>query len=298
MTRARSLLLALCLTACSRREVSIEPEPRASASADQAESEGASAKPAPPLPETKLLDSGNEPRAALGFRVARDAAATLRFTVRMPPREPLRLIVEARVPSVTPGGEARCEIRVTGVEALDGGPSDGDGLVGFHGFAITTSRGAVVKRRLHNQGLLVGHVIEPAFNQWLGDLAPVFPAEPIGVGARWQVERRISKQLYEADETVVYKLAALEGRRATLEVEAAQSAGPQPMYLVNPLLREHAYLLEMKGHGTARLDVDLDGLPLAFGHSLVEGEGKADFTRNDETSHHELKNRIELDVER
>jgi hypothetical protein len=91
----------------------------------------------------------------------------------------------------------------------------------------------------------------------------------------------------------------LDGRRAIVEIEVTESAEPQELMLINPLSGDDGRLLEMKGKGSARLDLDLGGLPLSFGHGAIEDHTTMRFTsRSEETKEITKTTRLEVDVAR
>jgi len=53
----------------------------------------------------------------------------------------------------------------------------------------------------------------------------------------------------------------------------------------------------MKGHGSGRLDLDLDGPPLARGHTVVENDERMRFRSDGQETQDEKTTRIELDID-
>jgi hypothetical protein len=238
------------------------------------------------------------PRSTLRFHPAAGTTSTIHVTVGGTRFRDTRLAVEVRVTEVSRDGTARCQLSVTGVDAPDGGPLDMDGIAGaYSGFVIATSRGTVVKHQFSSANKL-SWGLHPFFTQWIWDLAPTLPAEPIGVGARWRVERKTWKQTYEdVSAPVDYRLAAFDGRRATIEASITESAAPQTLFLTSAGSSDHGRLLRMKGQGKARLEIDLGGPPLAFGHSMVEVQERIFFSSRGQESERDSTERVDLDIQ-
>ncbi|MBI4956641.1 MAG: hypothetical protein HY908_31780 [Myxococcales bacterium] len=258
--------------------------------------------------DVRVLDVGAEPRGPLRLRVRSGTTATLRVKVVRTgePRPgtglewqrlgtPEHLIFEATAVAVGPDGTSRLELRLR--EALpqestwdppreraflsatacglpDEEPSPGAGLAASYELQVHSHRGA----------RLAGAVM-----QWLWLFSPAFPAEPVGIGARWQVTRRVptSGCFSSSRATVTYRLStAMEplpaeaaggwqggggaGGDVALDVDAIQVVGPQYLGLSEPAAPVHMEGLTRRGGG--RIEVALGDLPVALGRTVVEEE--------------------------
>ena len=93
--------------------------------------------------------------------------------------------------------------------------------------------------------------------QSLKELTPPFPDEPVGVGARWMV-RSTPEIGFVARQESTYTLAERDGERVALEVDSSTVAERQPVDSGHPQVA--AELLEMQGHFTSRMTIDLGRL--------------------------------------
>ncbi|MBW2462357.1 MAG: hypothetical protein JRH11_11985 [Deltaproteobacteria bacterium] len=57
-----------------------------------------------------------------------------------------------------------------------------------------------------------------------------FPEEPVGIGARWQVERTVDLHTHDVDQVVTYELVDLAGTRGQLRITVEQTAEAQPLH--------------------------------------------------------------------
>ena len=94
----------------------------------------------------------------------------------------------------------------------------------------------------------------------MSDSGTPLPVEPVGIGARWQVDERIESAGLPVDRTTTYTLRALDGRRATLDVAVTQSAEPRTLDDPNLPAGTVARLEKLSGSGGGTLVVDLDRL--------------------------------------
>lgn len=87
----------------------------------------------------------------------------------------------------------------------------------------------------------------------------IFPAEPVGAGAKWEVKRKVKSQGANAERTTTYELTALDGDLATVKVVQVQRAGKQK--IPNPMMPQmKADLVKMANKSTATISVDLTKL--------------------------------------
>lgn len=124
--------------------------------------------------------------------------------------------------------------------------------------------------------------VSPRLRAMLGNIRTAlisipFPDEPIGLQARWEVERRFEVSGVFVDQVVTYSLLERQGESLRLQVTARQSAQPQSVDGV----RLEAYESSVVGSSTVRLDyfVPFSEAKAATRMRLTEsGEGRAEPT--------------------
>lgn len=102
-------------------------------------------------------------------------------------------------------------------------------LLRVKGWSEMDSQGRI--RRSEFTGL---ENVAPRLSAMLGNIRTAllsipFPDEPIGVRARWEVDRRILLYGMWVDQAVTYSLMAIDGNNLKLQIQATQSAPPQQM---------------------------------------------------------------------
>lgn len=97
------------------------------------------------------------------------------------------------------------------------------------------------------------------------------PAEPIGIGAVWEVRRLIRIWSARVDQVTRYQLVDRDGDRLRLHVTMRQTA-PQQIADLNPKLELHVRTYEMSAEGQILVDLDL---PIAL-QAELESQSEAD----------------------
>ena len=94
-------------------------------------------------------------------------------------------------------------------------------------------------------------------DQALQQLAIPFPAEEVGVGARWTAELPVKITGMELLQMTEYRLVAMEGNRVTVALTARCLAEPQLFRLPNMPDDARCELIDLDGTATGELTVDL-----------------------------------------
>jgi len=89
----------------------------------------------------------------------------------------------------------------------------------------------------------------------LGQLAAPLPAEPVGVGAKWQVDSVVTDKGMSVNQSAVYTLEKLEGSKIQLAVTITQDAKDQTVS--TPQGDAKLSSLSTKGTGTSSLDLTM-----------------------------------------
>lgn len=262
MTRSTSLVvgLAAAMTACAPK---YQPQT-------------ALVDPGPPLrvpPEIRVLDPGVTPRAPLRYRVAPGEVETLYVELAMARSveshgegatgglPPIQLEVRMGPASPTPEGYIRHPVAITQIRiakaadrmdpvAREQLEKSLEPLLQVQGWSEMDAEGRI--RRSEFSGL---ENVQPRLVSMLANvrsalLTVPFPAEPVGVRARWEVDRRLQLSGAWINQAVTYDLMKREGDTLTLQISATQSGAPQPMGDV----KLEAYQASILGSAVVRLD--------------------------------------------
>lgn len=254
------LLLLGALSACNRGAVTDPPEQPLGPNERER-----------PMTTVRLLDAGRSPRRPLRFRPRIGAAQTFELTAKRARGPTLRLRLEAKVLEVTPDLDVRYDLTLIRAEERRD-DAVWEVVPPLPGHTRANDRGWI---RASQQS---GYPTKPrtllpenALRQWEIDLGPALPTEPVGVGARWEVTKKVQKTTYEAQQTAIYTLTALEDHGGSLRIEGSQQATRQVRALAGLWGNEPRQFVSMRGKVRAEVAFDL-GLPLATGKTAVSTE--------------------------
>ena len=228
----------------------------------------------------RLLDHGKEPLRPLRYtwQVDRKELMTieLRTTVSTEgqdiPLPPLHVVVAIDPQSVTPAGDLRFAWSVlrAGADADAGGapPQVAEGWKQQIAPVEHLSGTAVVGPDGVSKGVTVEGPADAATDaemvtqvvQMLRDVAAPLPAEPVGVGARWQKVSTLDAKNGHATQTDTYTLAELHGDRGKLADVLAQTASPQLLPSPDGTGAPPARVDSLLTSGTSTLAFDLGRL--------------------------------------
>ena len=219
----------------------------------QYEPQTALVDPGPPrrvLPTIRVLDPGMTPRAPMRYRVTPGQTEVLYVELVMLRATeaggqeqgggipPIQLQVKMGPAQPAPDGLLRHPVKITQVrvskvadqmsaaarEELD---ALLEPLLSVEGWSEMDAQGRI--RRSEFTGL---DNVPPRLASMLGNIRTAllsipFPDEPIGVRARWAVDRKIQFSGIWVDQTVTYDLMEMDGKTLKLQIQANQSAPPQ-----------------------------------------------------------------------
>lgn len=209
--------------------------------------------PGPPdrvLPTIRVLDAGMTPRVPLRYRVPPGQTEVLHLEVvrgRVMQASqgaaqggipPVRLEVRIGPAEPTPNGLIRHPIQITQVRlsrmAEKMSPAERQQiektlapLLQVQGWSEMDVQGRV--RRGEFRGL---EDVQPQIRTMLANIRSAlltvpFPDEPLGVRARWEVERKLQLAGVWIDQVVTYHIERMDGEELVLQVTARQTAQPQ-----------------------------------------------------------------------
>ncbi|MCW5801560.1 MAG: hypothetical protein KIT31_04175 [Deltaproteobacteria bacterium] len=213
----------------------------------------------------RLRSAGAEPRRALRYRpvagVTYDLALGMSATMRMTSAGhhmygrdgDSRTRLSLHVASVAPGAIA---IDVTVHEVVEPRFDPGRGgrasLDGLRGTFTMDERGVLASA---SASLASSSVRDQLY---LLDYLHAFPAEPVGVGATWEIDQIVTRTGITMRSTQTYRLEAIDGDRIRTSMTEVQDAPPQ---LVPALAYEALSVFEnltMRGGGSAEQEIALD----------------------------------------
>ena len=202
--------------------------------------------------EVTVLDPGAEPRRKLRLRPV--AGSTTRTVMEsrialttsiageslpMDPAPGFRAVLVQRVDRVDEDGTAHVELSYTDVEAVGAPGADpelvesmNDTLADLENLKSTAridARGRVLEMSTDSDEIsnpLAARTIESLSSQ-MQNLSAPFPAEPVGLGARWSFSSEASVMGLKMRSTFQFTLSALDGDAYQLDVTSTSEAPPQ-----------------------------------------------------------------------
>lgn len=232
--------------------------------------------PGPPqrvLPTMRVLDAGMTPRVPLRYRVEPGTTEVLYVELARAQAmqagdqggqsgiPPVQLEVKMGPAEPTPQGLIRHQVQITQVRIsqmaqkmspaqLEQLESTLAPLLQVQGWSEMDVQGRV--RRGEFRGM---EEVPPRLRTMLGNIRSAlltvpFPDEPLGVRARWEVERRVQFSGVWVDQVVTYHIEKMDGRELELQITARQTASPQS--IGNGRLE--AYQASIMGSSVVRLE--------------------------------------------
>ena len=299
-TAALVAVLAVCGCRDRDREAEIAPKPAVVADAAAVEPEAAVER----TPEITLLDPGAEPTGRLRYDLEVGSTEKLTLTMsysaenRLEGAAPQRLkfpgmkmvfsveVVEA----VDDGVRYKFELIETGLtDTSDADPTlvkmAGAGLkksVGLRGSAVVDELGVIREGDLDIPAGLDPNmrVMMQSMKSSMEQLSSPLPAEPLGVGARWELEQNLAQAGVSLVQTTTYTLSESDKGERQLEGEIRQQAGRQEVTLPNV---EKAELITLEAKGKSVLELDLGRLAPRSGTVAIESRSQFEITMKGQT---------------
>ena len=211
--------------------------------------------PGPPQrvpPTIRVLDAGMTPRAPLRYMVAPGTIEVLYLelaraqAIEADGQEadsalpPIQIEVKIGPAEPTPEGFIRHQVKIIQVRlsqmAEEMSPAQREEmqktlahLLQVEGWSEMDVQGRVRRGEFHGM-----EDVPPNLRTMLGDirnalLTVPFPDEPLGVRARWEVERNLQFSGIWVDQVVTYDIQKIDKRRIEMQITARQSAAPQAL---------------------------------------------------------------------
>lgn len=211
--------------------------------------------PGPPLrklPTIRVLDQGLTPRAPIRYRVAPGATEVLYLElaraqamqagteVAQSGLPPVQLQVKLGPASPTPQGFIRHPVQITQVRisemAQKMSPAQREQmerrlapLLQLRGWSEMDIQGRVRRAEFEGTDAVPPDLLTLLGNVRTALLSVPFPDEPLGIRARWEVERRVQFSGVWADQVVTYHIEKIERDQLGLQITARQTAPPQTL---------------------------------------------------------------------
>jgi len=233
-------------------------------------------------PVVKLLEPGAEPRSDLSYALAKGVTQKMVMTMDMamgmkvgsqavPPTSLPRMSMgmDAATVDKNAAGEFKIDSHLTTVSVDPSGAQQEQmaralrpQLEGMRGLSM--AYWVSPKGRVHDVKLGMPPSMPPAAQQLLQGMSQSFesmvtplPAEPVGVGARWQVVSRTATGGADILQSAIYTLKARDGARATLEVKLVQLAASDTIHTAQMPAGMSARIKAFNSSGGGRSVLDL-----------------------------------------
>jgi hypothetical protein len=285
-----------------------------------------SAAPAvePPRPEPAkvvLLEAGRKPRRVLRYKLPRSYRDKLGMTIRVgmemgsgAEAVKIDLPVIRLAMDVAAAGERAADsvfrFELTDADALPGDKmfaSTHDQLVAQMKKAVGAAGTLVVDPRgvSREVDLDLPPEMDPQMSEsmrWsrqaMEQMSAPLPAEPIGIGARWQVDQLVQLNGLAVMQRTEFQLTALKRTRLSLETTISQRADPQVVALPGVPADFKAELLSHTGKGAGRIDLDLGRLVPGKSTVRLETETSMRITGQGQVQPMQTRARAEVTVGR
>jgi len=252
---------------------------------DTSDSTGANPAETPaPKPAVTLIDAGSEPRTVLRLHPAVGDKQTVSMTMKMGmdmggagglnPNMDIPAIgmnMNVEIQDVSTNGEITYTVAYQDVSVAAGTNTMSAmasamnaalaGIDGMSGTGVMTDRGITKKMEMNPPPAAA-----PQLSQFTDQMknssagtATVLPEEAVGPGARWEYRTKIESQGMTIDQTIAYKLVAVDGDRLTIRSRITQTAANQK--ISNPAMPTLKMdLIKMTANATGTSTVDLGKL--------------------------------------
>lgn len=232
--------------------------------------------PQPGDPVVTLLDTGAEPRAPLRYRIPAGDKTTLVMEMGiemhtsidghmfpLPKMPPFRMTMVNEVRDVAPSGTTRNVSTLSAMDVL-ARPGDNADIVDKMKARYATLVGMTTDMKITSRGFARDVTINapPGARQHTEELqtmrnatqqaSAIFPAEPVGQGSRWRIDKVIDSGMFRVNQSTIVTLDRRDANRVLLSVAVEQTAPAQPFNSDHPTSLER-----LVGKGEGQMDVGL-----------------------------------------
>ena len=229
----------------------------------------------------KLLEAGAEPRKAIRMHPKVDDKQTVNMSIKMTMEmgagdakmpamnlPPIVLTFDFIVKSLSPDGVIGYEFSATDV-SIGEDPNVLPQIADAMKNSLGSLKGMSGKGTISDRGMSKGvdfkapagsdPTVRQAFDQMkdaFSKMSTPFPEDPIGPGAKWQIQMPVKSQGMTIDQTTTYELASLDDEKASIKVTLAQRAANQK--IANPTMPGvKVDVSKLTGSGSGDLTQDL-----------------------------------------
>ncbi len=232
----------------------------------------------------KLLDAGSEPRQVLRYRAVAGAKESMLVSMKMEmameiggnklpvqPAPTMEMIMDIdvldsdddqiRYKFVLSEARVLAEDSVP-EETLQAMETQLQLMVGMEGESLITRRGFTVEGSFsppENAPEMARQMLK-GIEKSIGEMSSPLPEEPVGLGAKWQIEQEFDANGMRMKQTIIHELKKLGPHDVTTNISLVQSAEPQQLQL--PGLPENVkiHLDSLNSVGQGQLNLDLTKL--------------------------------------
>ena len=201
-----------------------------------------------------VLERGTQPRERLRYKIASGTttASSMEFILSSMATTPegtaltvvpgVRLRILAGPAMQTKGGETRYDVRIVKTEPIysEGTPDqlERDLLEGasvlnqIGGWVEVNDRGMISAANLNaaaQRADIPVRMLVMLINARTTLSRILLPAQPVGIGAKWQAQKRLGLFGFQIDQTDTYTLLSRKGNRLKINVSSKQTAAPQKL---------------------------------------------------------------------
>lgn len=235
-----------------------------------------------PSVEVVLLDPGSEPRQELRYKLEKghkeQVAMTITMTMKMEmpgmpstpiSMPPMKMVMDLEIAEKLDDDKARYKFEVTETDILDAPDvqpmvaktlkSEIGKVVGMKGSAVVDTRGFNTDATLEMPPGLNPQMSQmmDSTQQSMDQMSSPLPEEPVGVGAKWELNQNIEQNGINVKQKTTFELVELEGSTGKLKASIMQTAEPQTAQMPGGVSAE---VKSLNSSGEGEINFDLANL--------------------------------------
>ncbi len=209
-----------------------------------------------------------------------------------------RIWFDTEVVDVTPGNDIRFESFVRKVSAdSEGAQAFLKALEGLGWFVVESHRGVIKEQGIINQeSLTPEQQALGGMNQSLVASAWTLPEEPVGIGARWQVEENLVLDGMDVRQRSTCTLTGIEGNMVSVSFAVSLKA-PAQVFVPPGTPTERIRLISFENTGSGNLQLALDKVGFVNGSLAVKTSMKAEAADKEDTQPFSMLVSMRLGIE-
>lgn len=242
---SRSVVLLALISAPTLAQWEVAPPPPLEQAGGAAPAQGVT---------VRLLEPGAAPHQPLRLRLRPGQAQVMTLNIKMGMQmsangqamptvdiPPMIMAAKMNVTGVDPAGNITAAFEYTKSEVVPG-PNDNpqvvaamqpalQSMIGLQGTVVVTPRGITKQVEIHMPENMAPEAVQQVeqMRQSMSQMSCPFPAEPVGVGGRWQVQMPIESGQMQLNQVATYTLREVLGDTIVCDVIMQQDAPQQIM---------------------------------------------------------------------